>query len=62
MTAEAAGEENEARRAVFLDRDGTIVEDVNYLSEPGELRLLDGAEDALRRLQQAGFLLLVTTN
>jgi len=49
-------------RAVFLDRDGTIVEDVGYLTSPDEMRLLPGAAAALKRLKSAGFLLLVVTN
>ena len=61
MTETSVGDHG-VERAVFLDRDGTIVEDVNYLADPEELRLLDGAAEALRRLQDAGFLLLVTTN
>jgi len=48
--------------AVFLDRDGTINEEVGYLSEPGQVTLLPGAADALTRLRQAGFKLVVVTN
>ncbi len=33
---------------VFLDRDGTIIEDVNYLSSLEEIRWLDGAKKAIR--------------
>jgi D-glycero-D-manno-heptose 1,7-bisphosphate phosphatase len=51
-----------ARRAVFLDRDGTIVRDVDYLTEVGQLEILPGVPDALRLLREAGFLLLVVTN
>ncbi|MFW6188947.1 MAG: D-glycero-alpha-D-manno-heptose-1,7-bisphosphate 7-phosphatase [Planctomycetota bacterium] len=50
------------KRAVFLDRDGTIIEDVDYLTEIDQIRLLPGVADALRRLKRAGFLLLVVTN
>ncbi|MGH7530883.1 MAG: D-glycero-alpha-D-manno-heptose-1,7-bisphosphate 7-phosphatase [Gemmatimonadales bacterium] len=49
-------------RAVFLDRDGTIIEDTGYLHEPGKVRLLPGAGEALRRLQEAGYLLVIVTN
>jgi D-glycero-D-manno-heptose 1,7-bisphosphate phosphatase len=50
------------QRAVFLDRDGTIIEDVDYLTRVEELRLLPGAAEALRMLKGAGFLLVVVTN
>ena len=50
------------RRAAFLDRDGTLVEDAHYLSRPEQLRLLPGAADAVRRLDQAGVPVVVVTN
>ncbi|GAG20401.1 unnamed protein product [marine sediment metagenome] len=50
------------KRAVFLDRDGTIIEEVGYLRRIEDIRLLPGAAEALRGLKQAGFLLLVVTN
>lgn len=50
------------RRAVFLDRDGTIIEDVSYPREPAQIRLLSGAADAVRRLNRAGLLAIVATN
>ena len=50
------------RRAVFLDRDGTIIEDVGYLRDPADARLLPGAAAAIRRLNQHGFLVIVATN
>ncbi|MDZ7361902.1 MAG: D-glycero-beta-D-manno-heptose 1,7-bisphosphate 7-phosphatase [candidate division KSB1 bacterium] len=49
-------------RAVFLDRDGTINEEINYLSRPEQLRLLDGAAEAIRLLNQAGFKVVIVTN
>ena len=49
------------RAAVFLDRDGVLVEDVHYLRRPEDLRLLDGAAEALRLLR-ARFALVVVTN
>jgi len=49
-------------RAVFLDRDGTIVEDNGFLHEPGKVKLLPGAAAAIRRLNQAGYLVVVVTN
>lgn len=50
------------RRAVFLDRDGTIIEDTGYPHRPEDLRFLPGAIDALRKLQAAGYLLIIVTN
>jgi len=49
-------------RAVFLDRDGTIVSDPGFLREPGRVRLLPGAGEAIRRLNQAGWLVVTVTN
>lgn len=50
------------KRAVFLDRDGTINVDPGYLDRPEALILLDGAVEALVRLQSLGFRLFVVTN
>jgi D-glycero-D-manno-heptose 1,7-bisphosphate phosphatase len=49
-------------RAVFLDRDGTIVVEKNYLSDPGQVEIFPGAPEALKRLQDAGFKLFIVTN
>ena len=51
-----------ARPAVFLDRDGTLIEDREYLSDPAGVRLLPGVPEGLRRLREAGFALVVVTN
>jgi D-glycero-D-manno-heptose 1,7-bisphosphate phosphatase len=53
-----------SHRAVFLDRDGTIVDDPppGFLHEPGKVRLLPGAAAAIRRLNQAGWLVVMATN
>jgi len=48
--------------AAFLDRDGTIIVDRNYPSDPSEVRLVAGAAAGLRALRQAGYLLVVITN
>lgn len=50
------------RAAVFLDRDGTIIEDVPYLADPARVKLLPTSGAALRRLGDAGFLVVVVTN
>lgn len=50
------------RPAVFLDRDGTINEDVGYLSELPQLTLYPWAIDAVRLLNRAGYLVVMVTN
>jgi D-glycero-D-manno-heptose 1,7-bisphosphate phosphatase len=50
------------RPAVFLDRDGTINEEVGYLSDPEKVALLPGAAEAIVRLKAAGFKLIVLSN
>jgi D-glycero-D-manno-heptose 1,7-bisphosphate phosphatase len=49
-------------RAVFLDRDGTLIVEKNYLADPAQVELLPGTPEALRRLQDAGFKLFLVTN
>jgi len=49
-------------RAVFLDRDGTIIEDKDYLHRPEEVVIYPGAGSALKGLQDAGFKLIIVTN
>jgi D-glycero-D-manno-heptose 1,7-bisphosphate phosphatase len=51
-----------SRPAVFLDRDGTIVEDPGFLHDPEQVRLFPGAGEAIRRLRDAGFLVVLATN
>src|SRR5262249_27418666 len=50
------------RRAVFLDKDGTIIENVPYNVDPERIRLNPGAEEGLRRLHRAGYPLFVVSN
>jgi len=51
-----------SRPAIFLDRDGTIIEDTHYPKEPSQVKFLNGAVTALKKLQQKGFLLFVISN
>lgn len=51
-----------AKPAVFLDRDGTIIEDTRYLHDPEKVKLLPGAAAAIKRLNGAGYLVVVVTN
>ena len=48
--------------AVFIDRDGTIMEDTDYCSHPEHVRIFPGALQALRRLKLQGFKLVIITN
>lgn len=50
------------RRAVFLDRDGTLIEHVHYLSRADLVRIRPGVPAALRKLREAGFDLVLATN
>jgi D-glycero-D-manno-heptose 1,7-bisphosphate phosphatase len=50
------------KRAVFLDRDGTLIEDKDYLHRPEDVAIFPGAGEALKKLQDAGFLLIIVTN
>lgn len=50
------------RPAVFLDRDGTINEEVGYIHNPLDLNLIPGAADAIRELNTRGILAILVTN
>lgn len=50
------------QRAVFLDRDGTINQYAGFVRNPEELQLIDGAAQAIRQMNQAGYLCIVVTN
>lgn len=50
------------RSAVFLDRDGTVIENVPYLADPSRVTLFGDSISALRRLQEAGYALVIVTN
>lgn len=51
-----------ARKAIFLDRDGTIARDVNYCRRSEDFQLLPRADEAVALLNQAGFRVVVVTN
>ena len=51
-----------AKRAVFLDRDGTLIREVAYLSRLEEIEILEQASSAVTRINQAGVLAVVVTN
>ena len=50
------------RAAVFLDRDGTVIEDLRYPREPERISLLPGAAAALRAFTEAGLAVVVVSN
>jgi len=49
-------------RTAFLDRDGTIIEDLGYLGDPERIHFIPGAIDAMRALRAAGYRLVLVTN
>lgn len=50
------------RRAAFLDRDGTIIEERGDLGDPNGVTLMPGAADAVRKLKDAGLAVVLVTN
>lgn len=52
----------DARPAVFLDRDGTLIEDTGYIKDPALVRVLPTVAQALRMFEAAGFLRIVISN
>jgi histidinol-phosphate phosphatase family protein len=55
-------EQAELRPAVFIDRDGTIVVDKDYLADPAEMEIYDFSAEALQTLQASGYLIIIVTN
>ena len=53
---------NNKKRAIFLDRDGVINIEVEYLSDPKNFEFIEGSVEALRILKQKGFILIIITN
>lgn len=53
---------SELAPAVFVDRDGVLIEDVDLLARPDQVRLIDGAAEALSALKSGGFRLIMATN
>jgi D-glycero-D-manno-heptose 1,7-bisphosphate phosphatase len=50
------------RRAAFLDRDGTLIDEREFLADPDDVAIVPGAPAALRSIRDAGFALVVITN
>ncbi len=53
---------SQKQKAVFLDRDGTINKEVNFLTNIDDLDLLPGAAESIKKINQAGYLAIVITN
>jgi len=53
---------NKSRRAVFVDRDGTLIKEKDHLTSKEQVEMLPGVSDAIRQLNQSGFLVLMITN
>ncbi len=49
-------------RAIFIDRDGTIMRDAGYCSDPKQVKIFAGIPEALRLLKSRGFKLIIITN
>ena len=49
-------------KAIFLDRDDTLIEDLGYINSPEQVKLLDGVSEALIELKALGYKLVVVTN
>jgi histidinol-phosphate phosphatase family protein len=60
--AQAVALDAPSRPAIFLDRDGTVIEHVHYLCDPALVRILPGAAEALTRFRRAGFARVLVTN
>src|SRR4051812_42503627 len=50
------------RPAVFLDRDGVVIDDVHYLASPSQINLIPGSADAIAALNRAGWPVIIVTN
>lgn len=50
------------KRAIFIDRDGTLIEEVNFLHRIEDLRFFDYTDEAVKSLKEQGFLVIVATN
>src|SRR5216117_1276587 len=62
VSKRTAGMTDALSAAVFVDRDGTIIEDRDYCSDPKDVKIFPGAAEALRRLKSSGFKPIIITN
>jgi D-glycero-D-manno-heptose 1,7-bisphosphate phosphatase len=52
----------EPQPAIFIDRDGTLIEDEDFLADPAKMRVYDFTREALKLFRDRGFLIIVITN
>jgi len=50
------------RKAIFLDRDGTVTEEVGYVNHPDRLKLIPGAAEAIKKINDSGMMAILITN
>ena len=50
------------RKALFLDRDGTLIHDAHYLKDPEKVEIIEGISESIKLVRQQGFLLFMHTN
>jgi histidinol-phosphate phosphatase family protein len=62
ISAEQSRANGESAPAVFLDRDGTLMEEVDYCREPEKVRILPGVVEGLAALKAAGYFRVIVTN
>jgi len=61
-TSTTSNDIDDERPALFLDRDGVMIVDRNYLSEPSEVEIIPGAIESMLAAQKAGYLLIGVSN
>ncbi|MHC5076371.1 MAG: D-glycero-alpha-D-manno-heptose-1,7-bisphosphate 7-phosphatase [Planctomycetota bacterium] len=49
-------------KAIFLDRDNTLIDDPGYINDPDQVKLLEGVPEALSQLRSLGYKLVITSN
>jgi D-glycero-D-manno-heptose 1,7-bisphosphate phosphatase len=62
LDADRSHKSSASGRALFLDRDGTLIVDKHYLADPAGVELIPGVVEALRRARELGYLLFLFTN
>lgn len=62
LSRSVAQSEKSRKPAVFLDRDGTLIDDIGYLGDPEGVSFYPGIPEALKKLQVSGYTIVVITN